>query len=285
MLHRYRSMVWSIALCAAAVLCASTALASVQFNVGQIKLDEDPIPFIASSLHDASSSPSAGASVFGPSDNRAYRTGDTSSPLTGSFFGDVDQVLNQVTNIRGTLNGKTQMLLDDFDNGTNFKDFRLKIGEEAGAGKTGKLAFETAGAGQKQYTGGYIDYVLAVAVNGVDFVDVLSGAFFFKPQAENSLSELSPNRGTISQFTLWGYNYMHDSFAFDGVSADWATFLNSLGYAANVTRPDIDDNPENQTLGISLYVTSAEGHMPEPTALLIWGMLTMVGACISHRTR
>ena len=86
--------------------------------------------------------------------------------------------------------------------------------------KSGKLAFETNGAGSGQYTGGYVDYVLAVDTNpdvNVDtFTDVLAGTFFFKPQGENSSSMLSPNRGIISKFTLWGYNYMHDSYAYDG---------------------------------------------------------------------
>lgn len=281
------------ALVAAAVCCASTTTASVQFNVGKYKLNESPVPFVASWLHDASSSPSAGASVFGPEDNRAFRTGNTSSALGGSFEGDFDSTGNVVTNIRGTLSGTTKMLLNSFDSSNNFQSFILKLGQDAGAGKSGKLAFETVGT--REYTGGYIDYAIAVAINGVDYVDVLTGTFFFKPQGENSNSLLSPNRGTVSEFMLWGYNYMHDSYAYSGATADWASFFSTLGYTNNVTRPAIVGDsgstapPTNQTLGVSLYVTSgipgSSGNNPEPTALIIWAMLTMVGACLSGRVR
>jgi hypothetical protein len=88
---------------------------------------------------------------------------------------------------------------------------------------------------------------------------------------------------------------MHDSFASSGNTADWTTFFNSLSYSNNVTRPDIVGDPEsldpptNQTLGISLYVTSdfsgTTGQNPEPTALMIWAMLAMIAACISGRNR
>lgn len=287
MLHQKRWMMRCLAIFAIGSCCAAATHASVQFNVGQFQLNEAPVPFVASWLHDASSSPSVGASVYGPDDNRAYRTGDTSSPLVGSFSGDFDASQNLVTNIRGSLSGKTQLLLDSFDSSKNFQSFKLKLGQEAGAGKNGTLVFETEGSPGGQYTGGFVDYVLAVATNGVDYVDVLAGTFFFKPQGENSSSLLSPNRGTVSQFTLWGYNYMHDSYAYDGGNVDWTTFLASLGYSGNVSRPDIVGDPSaaptNQTLGISLYVTSA--HMPEPTALVVWSLLTMVGVCVSGRDR
>jgi hypothetical protein len=297
MLHKLRWLAWFFALVAIATLCDSRALASVQFNVGQFDLNESPVPFSASWLHDASSSPSASASSPGSSDNRAYRMGDTSSPLVGSFFGDFSQSLNQVTNIRGTLSGNsTHYLLHNFNSSMNSQKFILKLGQDAGAGKGGKLAFETEGpVPGGQYTGGYIDYVLAVdsdpAVDVVNYTDVLAGTFFFKPQGENSSSMLSPNRGTVSQFTLWGYNYLHDSYAYDGGNVDWTAFFATLGgYSGNVKRPDIVGDPSaglplNQTLGISLYVTSDQGHMPEPTAFIVWGMLTMVAASLSGRNR
>ena len=130
MSYQFKWLCRLLAIFALAMICASTTLASVQFHVGQFDLDEDPVPFSASWLHDASSSPSAGASIPGPStDNRAYRMGDTSSPLVGSFFGDYNEAVNQVTNIRGTLSGNsTNLLLDNFDGSKNFQKFVLKLG-------------------------------------------------------------------------------------------------------------------------------------------------------------
>lgn len=290
MFHRNRWLVPFFALVAIATCCATSGFGSVHLTVGKYELDESPVPFVASWLHDASASASAGASVYGPGDNRAYRTGKTSSALSGSFEGDFDASGNILSNIRGTLSGTTKLLLNSFNSGNDFKNFVLKLGQQAGSGKDGKLAFETVGT--REYTGGFIDYVLAVDVNDDNvFVDVLSGTFFFKPQAENSNSLLSPNRGTISAFMLWGYNYMHDSDAFGGGNASWTDLFALLGgYANDVTRPDIVDDPNgDQTLGISLYVTSDytgnAGQNPEPTALIIWGMLAMIGACVCGRNR
>jgi hypothetical protein len=276
-----------LAIFALGLLCANTTLASVQFHVGQFDSAGDP-PFSASWLHDASAATSGPAPPVGVPDNRAFRMGDPSSALVGSFYGNYDQTVKQVTNIRGTLSGSsTNFLLQDFNGDHNFQKFMLKLGQDAGAGKSGSLAFETAGIGK--YTGGYIDYVLTVDTNPnpevEDFEDVLEGTFFFKPQGENSNLNLSPNRGTVFEFTLWGYNYMHGSPAYDGANASWTDLFTQLDYSNNVTRPLIVGDALDQVLGISLYVTSSQGHMPEPTAFIVWGLLTMVSTSLSRRHR
>ena len=253
------------------------------YQVGPLGSEQDF--FSASWLHDASGTPSPSGSVPAAQDNRAYRTGTTSSSITGSLYGDLDATQNVLSGIGGTLSGKTRYLLDDFNSSLNGKEFVLNLGKDAGSGKSGKLKFETSGAGQGEFTGGYIDFALSI-VGGP--ANMLTGTFFFKPQAEMGSTPLTPNRGNSSAFTLWGYNWMHDSAPFGGGDAvNWATFMDSLQYGGPaVVRPTIVSDESNQTLGISLYVTSVNNSVnPEPTTLIVWGALSMIGLCYSRRSR
>ena len=52
-----------------------------------------------------------------------------------------------------------------------------------------------------------MDFSLMV---GGSTTSVLDGTFFFKPQAESGSDALSPNRGTSYNFSLWGWDWMHD---------------------------------------------------------------------------
>jgi hypothetical protein len=211
--------------------------------------------------------------------------GATSSSITGSLHGDLDSTLNVLSDIGGSLIGKTRYLLDNFDDSLNGQEFVLKLGKDAGSGKTGKLKFETSGAGQGEFTGGFIDFALSI-VGGPS--NVLTGTFFFKPQAEMGTSPLTPNRGNSTAFTLWGYNWMHDSAPLGGGDAvNWTTFMDSLRYDGEIVqRPSIVNDENNHTLGISLYVTAATNSVnPEPTALIVWGALSMIGLCYARRSR
>lgn len=268
---------------------AASALASVHisYSVGQLdSLGTGDDLFSASLLHDATASPAGTAPANLADDNRAYRMGATSGFMSGSLYGDYDASSNQLTAIGGTVSGNLRLLFSN-DN-LNDKNFVLKLGQEAGAGKTGALKFETNGAGTGEYTGGFVDFALAIVGESSDF---LTGTFFFKPQAETGSLMLSPNRGTASEFTLWGYNWMHSSGPYgtsDAVS--WDSFLEPLGYDGNVTRPSILADELNRTLGVALYVnapstapTSAAN--PEPTTCVIWGVLVGAALVFTRRSR
>jgi hypothetical protein len=286
MLHRSTKLTRIFALAVALVATfASGVHASVQtYKVGPLgPLGAEHGFFSASWLHDATSSPSSGPSGSGLSDNRAYRMGEISSLMTGSIYGDFDAAENVLGGIGGTITGKTLYLLDDFKSSFNGKEFALKLGKDAGAGKSGALKFKTDGVASGQYSGGFIDFLLSV-----EGESALSGTFFFKPQAESGGTMPSPNRGDAASFTLWGNNWMHDSEPFGGGPAvGWTAFLASLGYSGNnVLRPDIvagEANQTNHTLGISLFVTAS--HSPEPTTFIVWGLLSMIGVGYSRRVR
>lgn len=265
--------------------CASTASASVHvtYNVGHLaSAGGDDAIFSASWLHDATSSPNLSS---GTNANRAYRSGMTSDLMSGSLYGELNQHENALSDIGGTVSGNLKMLLGDaaFDS----PSFVLRLGMEAG--KTGKLKFETNGAGTGEYSGGYLDFALDVGST----LNVVTGTFFFKPQAETGSSVLSPNRGNSSAFTLWGYNWMHDSGPIDGSpnSVDWAKFLGKLGYTGDtVLRTDALGNTLEQALGVALYVSDPSppppyASNPEPTTLVVWAVLMSVGACYCGRKR
>jgi hypothetical protein len=261
---------------------ASATDASV-YTVGELTPVAGDDIFSASWLHDAS-----GAQIVGdqPSDNGAYRSGKTSGGITGSLFGDL--VDGKLTGIGGTLTGNLSHLLKKIDANLKNQAFTLQLGESIDASHTGALMFQTNGAGPGEFTGGFIDYLLEVP--GVPTFS-LAGTFFFKPQAETGSTALSPNRGDGSAFTLWGYNWMHDSapIAGDPPAADWLSFLGELGYegTSQVTRPEIVDG--GQTLGIALFATANQpvqtSHNPEPTALLVWGGLAMLAIGTGRSTR
>jgi hypothetical protein len=283
----------SLALCALFIcICVSRSTASVHpvtYSVGELdSLGPGDNLFSASLLHDASAAPTPSGPVPAKSDNRAYLMGWTSGLMSGSLSGDYDDSTNRLTSIGGIVTGNLRMLLGDSVAVKN-KEFVLKLGQDAGAGKTGAIQFETDGVGQGQYSGGFIDFALALAG---ETSNLLTGTFFFKPQAETGSLMLSPNRGDASTFTLWGYNWMHDSPAFDSDtnSFSWSEFLDPLGYQGTVTRPSIVDDADNHTLGVALYVSAPQSQLtyaanPEPTTCLVWGVLSLIGFVASYRSR
>jgi hypothetical protein len=212
-------------------------------------------------------------------DNRAYRSGNLSGLISGSLYGDFDSSRNELQGIGGSVTGKLQYLLGV---GHSEETFVLKLGETAGAGKTGALKFETEGAGE--YSGGFIDFALSYT----GAVNPLTGTFFFKPQAETGSLLLSPNRGSATAFTLWGYNYMHASAPYGSTenTVDWTTFLGALGYDdGTVVRASQD-----QTLGIALFVSNPDpspeyAANPEPTTVFVWAVLSILGLGYCRRTR
>ncbi len=261
-------------------LCGNSAHASVHvtYSVGQLTSVDDY--FSASWLHDASKSPANSGSI----ENRAYRMGAVSDFISGSLYGDFDATTNQLRAIGGTLSGKASLLLGDLS--LVDKTLELKLGKEAGTGKSGAIQFETNGAGNGEFTGGYVDFALTLDGAGST---LLTGTFFFKPQAETGSAMLSPNRGNSSAFTLWGYNWMHDSAdivtGVDGVN--WLDFLQGLGFSGDalVSR----NSAPGQTLGIALFASDADfassavSSNPEPTAGIIWGVLIAMGAVVRRR--
>lgn len=276
-------MSWLIALSAAFVsVCAPLAIASVHtYNVGALA-NPDGDDTLASWLHDSSMSP-YGPSPTSGADNRAYRTGYLSEQINGSLYGELNG--DRLTGIGGRLTGNLGMLLNS--SSLNDQPFELLLGRSISANRTGGLQFETNGAGTGEFTGGFVDYRLTVSsTNTNDPQVVLEGTFFFKPQAETGSTALTPNRGDPQAFTLWGYNYMHDSGPASGPAAGpWGAFLSGLGYTGNVTRSSV-----NRTLGIALFASNPEPPIeqsinPEPTTFVVWGGLAMIGIGSCRRRR
>jgi hypothetical protein len=275
-------MSWLSALFMAIVsLCAPIAVASVHtYDVGALAQPPGDDFFSASWLHDASMSP-YGADPNPNPDNRAYRTGFISEQVGGKLTGALSG--NALTSISGKLSGNLGMLLNSAS--FNGKAFDLLLGSsivDPNRTGAGALRFETNGAGTGEFTGGFIDYQL-----WVDGASILDGTFFFKPQAETGSNALSPNRGDAQAFTLWGYNYMHDSGPATGPAAGaWEPFLAALGYTGDiVTRSEV-----GQTLGIALFASDPEPPIensanPEPTTFLVWSGLALIGFGFCRRNR
>lgn len=238
--------------------------------------------FSASWLHDASGARNVSS---GTEANGAYRSGKISGAITGSLYGNA--VDGRLSGIGGTLNGNLSNLLKNLNADLRNQNFVLRLGADIDSSHTGALKFNADGnGGPGAFTGGYIDYLLEVP--GVPSFS-LSGTFFFKPQAETGSSSLSPNRGDSSAFTLWGYNWMHDSGPIDGSAAtvDWLSFLGDLGYTGGlVNRSSYLDG--GHSLGIALFASGQQPHtaaQPEPTTYLVWCGLSMIALAVSSRAR
>ena len=269
-------MSWVFALVVAMVsYCAPTVEASVHtYHVGDLINAGDGVAYTASWLHDASMGSS------GDSPNRAYRSGYLSERISGSLSGNFNEIDNTLKNISGTLTGTLRML--PAGSYVNNEAFELRLGKAVGDSNTGALKFNTSGTGVGIFTGGFIDYDLRV-----NNLSVLAGTFFFKPQAEAGSSDLSPNRGNAQAFTLWGYNYMHSSGPVGGGAdtVDWLAFLRGLGYTGSSLVERGDSN-----LGIALFASDPEPPIhnsanPEPTTLLVWAGLAMIGLGYGRRIR
>jgi hypothetical protein len=241
--------------------------------------------FTASWLHSAESIEN------GTPENGALLNGARSSRISGSLEGNLSGSV--LSGVSGSVSGKLKQLSTYLNSVfgssyTTYTPFELRLGVSAGGGD-GALKFETNGAGTGQFTGGYLDFSLLVDGTATSLLD---GTFFFKPQAESGSAVLSPNRGTSSEFTLWGWNWMHDGDPVDGALApDWADFLGALGYSGPAVLRTPDSGPGLQSpVGIALYVvdpaTSAPdgAHSPEPTAFVIW-FLIAAGAIVYCRSR
>jgi hypothetical protein len=233
--------------------------------------------FSASWLHSAESL------LNGTPENGALLNGARSSRVAGSLEGNLSgSVLSDVSgSVSGTLKQLSIYVNDVF--GTSYAmstPFDLKLGGAASGGN-GALKFETDGAGTGQFTGGFLDFSLFVAGSATSLLD---GTFFFKPQAESGSAVLSPNRGTSDEFTLWGWNWMHDGLPVDGaLEPDWESFLGALGYSGpTVLRTPASGPGLVSPIGVALYVVDpdppvlSEGHSPEPTAFIVWGLLALV---------
>ena len=201
-----------------------------------------------------------------------------------------------LANASGSVSGKLKQLASYLNGvfGTNFTTwtpFELKLGGSANGGN-GALAFETNGTGSGEFTGGYLDFSLWVADSATSLLD---GTFFIKPQAESGSDVLSPNRGTSSEFTLWGWNWMHDGLPVDmAAEPSWGEFLSGLGYAGDPVNRTLPGGVSGFTapLGIALYIVDPDPpapeamHNPEPATVVIWGLLAVVaiaGGCIQGR--
>jgi hypothetical protein len=241
----------------------STALASVQVSYDILK--EYPTPGASASwVHSATP---------GGSGNAANFYGELmSSRVAGSLVGDLEG--NVLSNLTGSVSGKLKQLSGYVSGGYEMGQvFELKFGAAAGDGKSGMLQFVSNDDGE--FVGGWMDFSLQV-----NSTELLGGKLFFKPQAENGSPSLSPNRGDASAFTLWGLNWTHDSLpAIVGDTPPaYLDFLASLGHSGSV------DRPTSGTLGVALFLSDpVTNHAPEPTALLIWGMLAIIGGTVGCR--
>jgi hypothetical protein len=266
-----------------ALVLINRALASVQ----PTHVTYDVLPefaadaFSASWLHGATGGP-----PHGSPENGALLNGPTTSRISGNLEGDL--LGNILTNATGSISGSLKQLASYLNNtyGTSYTTstpFELKLGGSANGG-AGALAFETNGSGTGQFTGGFLDFSLFV---GGSVTSLLDGTFFFKPQAESGSAALSPNRGTSAEFTLWGWNWMHDGAPVDGgAEPGWESFLSSLGYSGPmIERTPLDGPALESPLGVALYVADADppslGANPEPTAALVWGLLVVCAAANS----
>lgn len=242
--------------------------------------------FSASWLHAATG---ALNKIDGTEENGARRSGKLSSRISGSLEGDLNGTI--LSDISGNVTGMLKQLSGYLNTalGTSFgmnDTFDLKLGKQSRPGDAGMgaMQFETSGPGE--YTGGFLDFDLVV-----EGVSALTGTFFFKPQAESGNAALSPNRGTSSEFTLWGANWMHDAGPVDGgAEADWGTFLTSLGYTGgDVLRTALDSGNNGEgdatiiaaSLGIDLYVSI----VPEAASVMTWLMLSGLGCAYACRQR
>jgi hypothetical protein len=242
--------------------------------------------FSASWMHSAESSPNG----TGTPGNDALLNGARSSAILGGLEGDLSG--NVLSNVSGSVSGTLKQLsfyLNSVFGQSYSTDTSLELKLGAANGGSGALQFETNGSGTGQFTGGFLDFSLFV---GGSLTSLLDGTFFFKPQAESGSAVLSPNRGTSEEFTLWGWNWMHDGNPVDGgTEPNWSSFLGALGYSGPEVLRTPDSGPPLQSpLGIALYVVDpdppapASGHSPEPTAFFIWGLL-IVGATVHRRGR
>lgn len=281
---RHCNKIKSLALVVLALIGLEVAVADASvYTVGELPpLGGDDF-FSASWLHDASGARNV---TSGTPENGAYRSGKVSGSIAGNLHGTV--VDGKLMGIGGILSGNLSHLLKGIDDGLKNQSFTLKLGTTIGALSTGALKFNTDGTGPGGFTGGFIDYLLEVP--GIpDFS--LSGTFFFKPQAETGNSLLSPNRGSAEAFTLWGYNWMHDSGPINSndPAASWDFLSAELGYdRASVNRVPFDaEHNTGHTLGIALFAGGQQAvenaAQPEPTALLIWGGLSMFAVAARRR--
>lgn len=259
----------------------AVALAATSAALASIQVTYDIVPtfatdgFSASWLHGATGGPPRGSP-----ENGALLNGPTSSRITGTLAGDLSG--NILSNASGSVSGKLKHFSNHLNdtlgtNYTTYTPFELKLGGAANGG-AGALAFETDGAGTGQFTGGYLDFSLFV---GGSATSLLDGTFFFKPQAESGSATLSPNRGTSSDFTLWGWNWMHDGAPVDGGDEPvWSSFLSGLGYTGDTVMRSQLDSP----LGIAMYVVDADApapeglQSPEPATFVVWGLIALASA-------
>jgi hypothetical protein len=258
----------------ALALGCTVACGSV-YTVGQLPTIGNGDFFSASWLHDATGARNVAS---GSEENGAYRSGQVSGAVSGSLYGEL--LDGKLVGIGGVLHGNLSKLLKTVDAGLKNQNFTMKLGQEIGESNTGALRFNTDGVGAGSFTGGFIDYLLEVpGVPGFS----LTGTFFFKPQAETGSSALSPNRGDGQGFTLWGYNWMHDSGPINPADPAGAwSFLDDLGYTGGVVNraPFTGNLVDGHTLGIALF---ADGANPEPTTFLIWGGLSMLALAARRR--
>jgi hypothetical protein len=271
-------LLFSAALIAASIASSVSASVHTTYDVLQ-NFSADG--FSASWLYGATGTPN------GSADNGALLSGPTTSRISGTLVGDLTG--NVLSNVSGSVSGRLKELAGYLNStlGTNFSTytpFQLLLGGTSNGGY-GAFKFETNGAGTGEFTGGYLDFSLLV---GGSTASVLDGTFFFKPQAESGSDALSPNRGTSYNFSLWGWDWMHDGAPVDGATApDWNSFLSSLGYTGDpVYRTPPDGSAALLApLGVAMYLVDPPASTPEPTAIVIWGLLAMVATTFSRRQR
>ncbi len=286
----------------------ATALAMGIFGLttsqAQASISLDVIPhfnagaFSASWLHSGTVRAGQGTDRYlGTDANGPRKSGQVSNRLSGGLNGDWNGFSKQLTGITGEISS-------NISNIRHYGAFTDHANSLAGISSItgddllkivihdGGLALETTGPGE--FTGGWLNYEILVddLENADGFVSVTEGNFFFKPQAEARGSDLlSPNRGTINEFTVWGNNWNHDGLAAgsftdanqgDAADSDW-DFLSGLGYTGGFTNRA--DTHQGIDLGIDLFVASQQfvPPVPEPASMMVWGSL--IGMFTIRRSR
>ncbi len=286
-----------LALCFVAVLCfASGDLSQSQAS---INLNVNPVfsagGFSASYLHSANFRGGTGTDVYlGTDANGPLKGGHLSTRLSGGLSGNWNSANNTLTGISGSINSRVGSLI-------NYSTLESYANSLAGINSvTGndlmQIVITDGGMGfaegsSSAFTGGWLSYEILIddGATADGFVSVTQGDFFFKPQAETrGTHALSPNRGTVNEFAVWGNNWMHDGMAAgtftkqnrgDASSSDWDFLWDKLGYTAPEMAYRSNVN-SGLRLGIDLYVSQ---DVPEPNSLLVWA--SIVGGMVVFTRR
>ena len=267
---RNKWLLWAVALFVASG--ASNVFASIHTYYNVLPTFETD-GFSASWLHAATSA------LNGSSENGALLNGDTSSRIAGSLEGDLSG--NTLSNISGSVSGLLKQLAGDLNSafGTSFSTsttFELALGGSSNGGHGWRWRSKPTGRGPENSRA---DTWITVCT----WREVRRACLMVRSSSNhrpNRVAALSPNRGNSYNFSLWGWDWMHDGAPVDGSAApDWTAFLSSLGYTGDTVYRTAPEGGTAATvpLGIAMYVVDPPLRRPVLRNQRRWWF----GACCS----